>query len=88
MAPYLGELPQGVLAGAHQHLPPAVAAGQHAVGQGRQQAGSDQRGLAATRGADHADQARPDQVGDQFGDQPLPAVEEPGIIGFIAARPL
>jgi hypothetical protein len=85
---YLGEFPQGVLAGADQHLPPAVAARQHAVGQRRQEAGSDHRGLAAPRGADHTDQARPNQVGDQFGDQPLPPEEEPGIITFIAAQAL
>jgi hypothetical protein len=72
----VGELGHGVFTRAQDQLPPAVAAGQHTLPQRREQAGPDQGGLAAARGADHPDQARADQVSDQISDQPLSAEEE------------
>jgi hypothetical protein len=43
----------------YDHLPPALAAGQHAGGQGRKQARADQGRLAAARGTDNTDQPGP-----------------------------
>jgi hypothetical protein len=75
-----------VLAGTHEHLPPALAAGQHPVGQRREQARPDQRGFSAARGADDADQTRADEVGYQLGNQPLPAEEELSVAGLEAGQ--
>jgi hypothetical protein len=84
----VGDLPHGMFTRADDQLPPAVATGQHALGQGRQQPSPDQRGLPAARRADHADQTSPDEVGDQLGDQPLPAEEELSIAGLETGQPL
>ena len=83
-----GELRERVLARPDEHLAPALAAGQHACGQGREQAGAQHRGLAAARGADDAEQAGADESGNQLGDEPLAAEEVVGIGGLEAGEPL
>ena len=60
---------------ADEHLRPVLAAGQHAARQGGQQAGPDDRGLAAARRSDDAEQRRADQPRDELGDEPLAAEE-------------
>ena len=89
LAPRLGhrpgegprELGQRPLAGAHHRPPPVLRAGDDPVGQRRQQAGAHGRGLAAARGADHREQGRADQAGDQLCDQALAAEEVLGVGG-------
>src|SRR5262245_24276569 len=54
---------------------PGLAAGEHASRQRWQQAGSDQRRLAAARGANNGEKAGLGKSGDQLGDQAL-ATEE------------
>ena len=65
----------GCSPGPDEHLRPVLAAGQHAVRQGGQQAGPHDRGLAAARRAHDAEQRRADEPGDELGDEPLAAEE-------------
>ena len=89
LAPRLGhrpgegprELGERVLARAHHRPPPALRAGDDPVGERRQEAGAHGRGLAAARGADHREQGRADQAGDELGDQALAAEEVLGVGG-------
>ena len=76
------ELGQRPRAGAHHRPPPALGAGDDAVGQRRQETGPHGRGLAAARGADHREQGRADQPGDELGDQALAAEEVRGVGGI------
>ena len=73
-------------AGAEERDRPAVAAGQHAVGERGQQAGLQRRRLAAAGGADDAEQRRARQPRDHLGDQPLAAEEDVGVVDLEAAR--
>ena len=89
LAPRLGhrpgegprELGQRPLAGAHHRPPPVLGAGDDPVGERRQEAGAHSRGLAAARGADHREQRRADQAGDELCDQALAAEEVLGVGG-------
>ena len=62
-----------------QHAPPAPAARQHAAGEGREETGAEDRRLAAARRADDAEEAGPDEAGDELGDEPLAAEEVVGV---------
>jgi hypothetical protein len=53
-----------------------------------QQAGPHRRGVAASRGADDAEERGLSQPGDQNGDQPLPAEEEFGVLGLEGGQAL
>ena len=76
------ELAHRVRAGAQQRLRPVLAAGQHPAGQRRQQAGAQDRRLAAARRPDDAEQRRADEAGDELGDEPL-ASEEVARVGDV-----
>ena len=76
------KLARRVLAGSDDRLRPALAAGQHARGEGGQQAGLHHRRLAASRWADHTEQRRADQAGDELGDQPFAAEEVRRVVGL------
>ena len=71
-----------------QHAPPAPAAGQHTAGEGREQTGAQDGGLAAARRADDAEEAGADEAGDELGDQPLAAEEVVGVDGLEARQTL
>ena len=58
-----------------QNDPPAFASRQRARGQGGEQAGPQDRRLAASGRADDAHQRRVDGAGDNVGDEPLTAEE-------------
>ena len=70
----------GLLAGAQHPLRPALAARQHAAGELGQQPGPQRGGLAAPRGADHAEQRRADQPRHHLSHEPLAPEEERGVV--------
>ena len=76
------ERPQRVIAGAHERDRPAVAAGEHAVVQRRQQAGLERRRLAAARRPDDAQQRGAGEPRDHLGDEALAAEEDVGVVDF------
>ncbi len=76
---HAAKLFQRPLAGTQQQTPPALAARQHASGEGRQETGAQDRRLAAARRADDAEEAGADEAGDELGDEPLAAEEVVGI---------
>ena len=73
------QLAHRMLAGPNQHLRPLVAARQDPAGQGGQQSGPHDRGLAAARRSDDAEQRRADRPRDELGDEPLASEEVPGV---------
>ena len=85
---HAAKLLQRPLAGAHEHAPPAPAAGQHAFGEGRDETGAEDGRLAAARRADDAEEAGADEAGDELGDEPLAAEEVVGIDGLEARQTL
>jgi hypothetical protein len=76
------ELGQRARAGAHHRLAPTLRAGNDPVGQRRQEASTNGRGLAAARGADDGEQGRADEAGDELCDQALAAEEVLGMSGI------
>jgi hypothetical protein len=70
-----------MLAGTDKRARPAVAAGQHAARERVQQARPEQRGLAAARRADHAEQRRADEARDQLRDELLAPEKVLGVVG-------
>ena len=69
-----------LLAGPQQGDRPALAAGQHAGRQRREQPGPQRRRLAAPGRPDDARQRRAGEPRDQLGDQPLTAEEDVGVL--------
>ena len=76
---HAAKLFQRPLAGTEQHAPPALAARQHSSGEGRKEAGAEDRRLAAARRADDAEEAGADEAGDELGNEPLASEEVVGI---------
>ena len=75
------ELRERALTRSHQHLRPALGAGERSARQRRQEPGADQRGLAAPRRSDDRDQGGADQARHQVRHQPLAAEEVLGVGG-------
>jgi hypothetical protein len=84
----LPERAQGVLAGTDQRPRPPLAAGQDAARERVQEAGADDRGLAAARWPDHAQQRSADEPGDDLGDEPLAPEEVFGVVDVVRGEAL
>ncbi len=74
--------------GRSSRRPPALAARQHAVGEGREETGAQDRRLAAARRADDAEEAGADEACDELGHEPLAAEEVVGIDRLEARKTL
>ena len=81
------ELGERALARSHHRPAPAVRAGDDPVGERGQETGAYRRGLAAAGGAEHRQQGRADEPGDELGDEALAAEEVLGVRGVEGARP-
>ena len=82
------ERSQRLVPGSHQGDRPALAAGQDAGRQPREQASPQRGGLAAPRGSDDTRQRRTGEPRDHLGDEPLAAEEELGVLHLERRQPL
>ena len=82
---HAAKLVERPFAGTQQEAPPALAAGKHPTGEGREESGAEDGRLAAARWADDAEESGSDEAGDELRNEPLAAEEVVGI-GRLEAR--
>jgi hypothetical protein len=76
------------LAGSEELLPPAFAPRQRAAAQGRQEAGAEQRRLAAARRTHDRDKPSRRKLRDELGDGPLAPEEELRVVAVVRSESL